>query len=343
MDISSLSEFAFGEEGKGPPKKKQKTAKKSGGGSTKKEKKAAKASDAGSGDSDPLQLKPLFEGGETWYPLLKSTIERQKDAAKFIGPSRDKSIVPVRQLTFQALKPNPPEKWKVVIFGQSPYPRLESATGIAMFDNTFHQWKMKRFGQVTSMRCIIKSALGWKFKTPRSTPVKDMRVILRREKIVEPPEWFTSILAQGCLLLNAALTASNDKSLYVGAHAKFWEPVVHRIVEEILRAKQKAEDPQCKGLVFAWWGTKALRIRKQIDSMLTSVYKDVPVRHVIHCNPAAMGDAFCSGNHFGDVNMRLEALGMKPIDWLPAKGWDAGLSEEKEGLCRRAHTNDSMI
>ena len=38
--------------------------------------------------------------------LLKPVIERQRDAASFIGPQRDKSIVPVRELTFQALKPN---------------------------------------------------------------------------------------------------------------------------------------------------------------------------------------------------------------------------------------------
>lgn len=59
---------------------------------------------------DPLSLDPLFDGGgEPWLPLLKPTLERQSDAATFIGPARDKSIVPVRELTFQALKPNPPE------------------------------------------------------------------------------------------------------------------------------------------------------------------------------------------------------------------------------------------
>lgn len=31
-----------------------------------------------------------------------------------------------------------------MVFGQNPYPRPESATGIAMFDNTFHHWKDSR-------------------------------------------------------------------------------------------------------------------------------------------------------------------------------------------------------
>jgi hypothetical protein len=87
---------------------------------------------------DPLALTELFAGGgEPWQPLLQGTIEGLPGAENFIGPKRDKHIVPVRELTFQALKPHPPERWKVVVFGQNPYPRVESATGIAMFDNTF--------------------------------------------------------------------------------------------------------------------------------------------------------------------------------------------------------------
>ena len=57
---------------------------------------------------DPLKLAELFQGGEAWLPLLKPVIEAQPDAATFIGPTRDPRIVPVRELTFQALKPNPP-------------------------------------------------------------------------------------------------------------------------------------------------------------------------------------------------------------------------------------------
>ena len=75
---------------------------------------------------DKLKLQPLFENAQgPWYSLLKKTIEEAPDAETFIGPSRSAAIVPVRELTFQALKPNRPENWKVVVFGQNPYPRLE--------------------------------------------------------------------------------------------------------------------------------------------------------------------------------------------------------------------------
>lgn len=121
--------------------------------------------------NDPLALAELFEGGgEPWLPVVKPVIEAQPDAASFIGPGRSPQVVPVRELTFQALKPNAPHKWKVVVFGQNPYPRPESATGIAMFDNTFHDWKDSQFGRVVSIRCIIKAAAMWKYGIARRPP-----------------------------------------------------------------------------------------------------------------------------------------------------------------------------
>ncbi|GAB3802649.1 uracil-DNA glycosylase family protein [Micromonospora zhanjiangensis] len=204
---------------------------------------------------DPLALTELFAGGgEPWLPLLKPVVERQPNAATFIGPGRGPNVVPVRELTFQALKPHPPEKWKVVVFGQNPYPRPESATGIAMFDNTFHNWQDSQFGRVVSIRCIIKAAAMWKYGIPKRTPIADIRALLRKNDTVQPPEWFQAMLTQGVLLLNAALTASSDGALATDQHTGFWRPVVERLIEEILRAKQHATDEADRGVVFAWWG-----------------------------------------------------------------------------------------
>ncbi|WP_283138852.1 ADP-ribosyltransferase domain-containing protein [Rhizohabitans arisaemae] len=271
--------------------------------------------------NDPLALAELFKGGgEPWLPLLKPVIEAQPDAATFIGPGRSPQVVPVRELTFQALKPNPPHKWKVVVFGQNPYPRAESATGIAMFDNTFHDWKDSQFGRVVSIRCIIKAAAMWKHGIPKKTPIADIRKLLKEHETVQPPEWFQAMLTQGVLLLNAALTASGDGAMATDRHTAFWRPVVEALIEEILSAKQNA-DVEDRGVVFAWWGAHA-RSLKSLVLRLQKKYPDVEVRHIDHPNPAAQGDIFCDGNHFADVNMALNALGADEIDWLPSKGWD---------------------
>lgn len=276
--------------------------------------------------SDPLALAELFKGGgEPWLPLLKPVIEAQPDAAAFIGPGRSPEVVPVRELTFQALKPNAPHKWKVVVFGQNPYPRPESATGIAMFDNTFHDWKDSQFGRVVSIRCIIKAAAMWKYGIPKKTPIADIRALLKKQGTVQPPEWFQAMLTQGVLLLNAALTASSDGTVATDRHTGFWRPVAERIVEEILRAKRDA-DEEDRGVVFAWWGAHA-RSLKRVVLELQKKYPEVEVRHIDHPNPAAQGDIFCDGDHFEMVNEALASLGADGIDWLPSTGWNEPTAE----------------
>ncbi|MDI9889464.1 ADP-ribosyltransferase domain-containing protein [Streptomyces sp. HNM0645] len=276
---------------------------------------------APSGPNDPLALSELFEGGaEPWLPLLRPVIEAQPDAAEFIGPSRRPEVVPVRELTFQALKPNAPHKWKVVVFGQNPYPRPESATGIAMFDNTFHDWRDSQFGRVVSIRCLIKAAAMWKYGIPKKTPIADVRALLKKHDTVQPPEWFQAMLTQGVLLLNAALTADSDGAIGTDRHTRFWRPVAERIVEEILKAKQTA-DEEDRGVVFAWWGAHA-RSLKKVVLKLQKKYPEVDIRHIDHANPAAQGDIFCDGDHLGTVNAALTSLGADEIDWLPSTGWN---------------------
>ncbi|MEE1800961.1 ADP-ribosyltransferase domain-containing protein [Streptomyces sp. JV176] len=278
------------------------------------------------GPNDPLALAELFKGGgEPWLPLLKPVIEAQPEAASFIGPGRSPEVVPVRELTFQALKPNAPHQWKVVVFGQNPYPRPESATGIAMFDNTFHGWQDSQFGRVVSVRCIIKAAAMWKYGIPKKTPIADIRALLKKQDTVQPPEWFQAMLTQGVLLLNAALTASGDGAIDTNQHTRFWRPVAERIVEEILKAKQSA-DEEDRGVVFAWWGAHARSLKKVVLE-IQKKYPDVEVRHIDHANPAAQGDLFCDGDHFGTVNEALASLGADEIDWLPSTGWNKRAEE----------------
>ncbi|WP_424210614.1 ADP-ribosyltransferase domain-containing protein [Streptomyces sp. BI20] len=271
---------------------------------------------------DPLKLAELFAGGgEPWAEVLRPVIEGRPGAAEFIGPERGAEVVPVRELTFQALKPLPAHKWRVVVFGQNPYPRPESATGIAMFDNTFTDWKDSRFGRVVSIRCLIKAAAMWKYGIPKKTPVGEVRALLAKEDTVRPPEWFQAMLTQGVLLLNASLTAGTGGTSDIDRHTAFWRPVAERVVEEILRAKRDgpAED---RGVVFAWWGAHA-RGLKSVVTRLQRAYPEVEVRHVDHANPAAQGDLFCEGDPLGSLNEALVSVGGDPIDWLPSVGWDA--------------------
>ena len=147
----------------------------------------------------------------------------------------------------------------------------------------------------------------WKYGIPKKTPIADIRALLKKQDTVQPPEWFQAMLTQGVLLLNASLTASSDGAMATDQHTAFWRPVVERIVEEILRAKQNAEEED-RGVVFAWWGAHA-RSLKNVVLRLQKRYPDVEVRHIDHPNPAAQGDIFCEGEHFATVNAALTSLG----------------------------------
>ncbi|MFD0346144.1 hypothetical protein ACFQ0M_08810 [Kitasatospora aburaviensis] len=195
-----------------------------------------------------------------------------------------------------------------------------------MFDNTFHDWKDSQFGRVVSIRCIIKAAAMWKYGIVKKTPIADVRALLKERETVQPPEWFQAMLTQGVLLLNAALTAGSDGSTGTDRHTAFWRPVAERIVEEILKAKQDAAEED-RGVVFAWWGAHA-RSLKKVVLKLQEKYPAVEVRHIDHANPAAQGDIFCDGDHFGTVNAALASLGADGIDWLPSTGWNERAAEE---------------
>ncbi len=201
-----------------------------------------------------------------------------------------------------------------------------------MFDNTFSHWKDSQFGKVTSIRCIIKAAAMTRYGIPKATPIADIRARLAKENAVQPPEWFQAMLTQGVLLMNAALTASADAARSdadaIARHTAFWRPVVERIVEEILAAKQGAA-PEDRGVVFAWWGAHARSLRATVERMQKK-YPGVTVEHIDHPNPAAQGDIFCDNDHFGTVNKALKSLGMGPIDWLPSVGWDKGAKAQVE-------------
>ncbi|MBI5513436.1 MAG: uracil-DNA glycosylase [Deltaproteobacteria bacterium] len=268
--------------------------------------------------ADPHELQSLFKGGaEPWWDTLGPVLAKNPQGGRFLGPARDKRMVPVRELTFQALKANPPERWRVVVFGQNPYPRVESATGIAMFDNAIKSWKDPRFPQVASLTNLLRAALHWRHKTPPDLDPFQLPALLEEHQVVPPAEWFQALLAQGVLLLNASLTAGGGVALE--AHTAFWRPVIEAVTHGILKARHEAPEAD-RGVVFAWWGVHARALRPMVEG-LERRFPLARVRHLDHWNPAARDGRFCHGNHFHAVNTALLSVGAPRVGWLPTPGW----------------------
>jgi hypothetical protein len=120
-------------------------------------------------------------------------------------------------------------------------------------------------------------------------------------KLAERPEWHGAALL--CLVV---LTALHAFYRWLSSGRPWAGELLAAPMRSVLRA----------GVVFAWWGSHAKALRTLVEK-LEKRFPAVAVRHVDHCNPAAMGDAFCNGDHFGAINQALAGLSIAPIDWLP--------------------------
>jgi hypothetical protein len=90
---------------------------------------------------------------EAWAEALRPALE-EAEIESFLGGCR--SVLPPPEMLLQALKPASPADVKTVVFGLAPYPRAESACGIALFDAALTSWEDSKFGKVVSMRNMVK-------------------------------------------------------------------------------------------------------------------------------------------------------------------------------------------
>lgn len=200
---------------------------------------------------------------------------------------------------------------------------MQSATGIALFDNDFKTWESPKFGVASSMRCLIKAAAMSEHGVSKDTKVSQLRAHLKEKNIVSPPEWFRSMLSQGTLLMNTALT-TGGLTLSKTDHSSFWNPVVSKIIEHILIEKASLSDEDDRrSITFLWWGADATRSKRSFQWVFSKFSDIVPINHLHWFNPAAQGDKFCGGDvpHLTAVNDVLHKSGQKKINWLPSKTW----------------------
>ena len=154
-----------------------------------------------------------------------------------------------------------PEEFSVVIFGQDPYPREASATGIAFYDGEVKSWNDKLS---PSQRNIIKSALMSNNMVTASANVATLRKTMASHNVLSPPEWFEYTMNNGVLWLNTALTFSGKEKVALDRHTKFWAPIVEEIVKAILVEKSNSSDPAQKKIVFALWGGNAQKLAPMV-------------------------------------------------------------------------------
>ena len=244
---------------------------------------------------------------------------------------------------FKALDDLPPEKVRVVIFGNDPYTRIAQATGRSFEQGDLVNWArdIRTKGRVSpSMQTIVAAAAATAAANgryelcntrmlydepaapkepaadaPHAQPIWFAHVALALGlddgviKLPPPTRIFKYWADQGVLWLNRTLTYTKWDTNQRDSHRRFWEPFTNRMLE--LLVGQGADHP----IVFALWGESAKQLDGVIRKLATRLkVKQTAVRTCKSGHPQWVAGYFQHGNPLVAVNKAIGRSG-KPISW----------------------------
>jgi len=153
----------------------------------------------------------------------------------------------------------PMDQVNYVLFGESPYPRRESANGYAFWDATVNElWSptglSKKVNRATSLRNILKMLLiAEGMLSPQDTGQEAIAIINKQTLVQTNQAFFTNLLQHGFLLLNASLVLHRQ---HPKDDAKAWLPFITQVLHGLLQKR-----PQIKLILLG-------RIAKEIDKII---------------------------------------------------------------------------
>jgi uracil-DNA glycosylase len=136
------------------------------------------------------------------------------------------------------------DKINYILFGESPYPRGESANGYAFWDAAVTDiWSStglsKRVNRATSLRNIIKMLLVAEGLLKPETTTQDEIIKLDKTLFVKTNQaLFTNFLNHGFLLLNASLVL---RPTAVKKDAIAWQPFLQHVLHFLLQKKTRVQ------------------------------------------------------------------------------------------------------
>lgn len=168
-----------------------------------------------------------------WQPFIEK-------ALTFMAPSylqqleetRDWLPGPQRLLAAFSL---PLNATRYILFGESPYPREQSANGYAFWDNAVSAiWSekglSKEVNRATSLRNWIKMLLLARGDLHDDFSQSAIAQLDKSPYVKTAAELFTGWMAKGLLLLNATLVFSEGKVNY---HARHWQPFLQSLLSQL--------------------------------------------------------------------------------------------------------------
>ncbi len=157
-----------------------------------------------------------------------------ESSAEYI-PSRDKFL--------SAFSSLPKDQVKYILFGQDPYPRVQSAIGYAFIDGAVEglfsdNGLSKPVNRATSLRNFMKMALVADGKLSDTDTSQPAIASLDKDDIIDTmTELRINFEKSGVLLLNTALVFTDKKESK--RHVKAWKGFVETLLSEMIKQQPR--------------------------------------------------------------------------------------------------------
>ena len=232
-------------------------------------------------------------------------------------PRRADEVVPAAMHMTRAFDSLTPAAVKVVVLGQDPYPRNESATGRAFEDGAWNGTGCET--EASSLKRLLQSAaacqrpdLGISEEADDWARIWDA---IGAGDLAAPvmPRYFNDLAEQGVLCVNAAWTFTGPARAHLDVHLKLWKPVVHHLLLELIR-RQDGEP-----VVFLQLGRKACDRVRSVTWRHLRANPENNLKTVYCAHPTAWTGRtyFDYENPLTRVNQALAELGAGEVRWWP--------------------------
>jgi uracil-DNA glycosylase len=183
-----------------------------------------------------LSLKAVHP---SWLPLFEPAL-RALDPAYLQEIVHENNWLPGPQCIFNAFSLPLPDV-KYILFGESPYPRAQSANGFAFWDNAVTEIWTKTglsvaVNRATSLRNIVKMLLiAEGVLSPSCLTQETIAKIDKSPYVKTLADLFNNFQKRGFLLLNASLVFRPKQ---VRNDATAWRPFTAKLMEELLKLRR---------------------------------------------------------------------------------------------------------
>lgn len=185
---------------------------------------------------DKLKTEILSKVHPQWLPLVKNSLDAMD--SHYLNELADSDWLPGKKALLNAFS-QPLTATTTILFGESPYPRAESANGYAFWDGRVGSiWSdtglSKEVNRATSLRNMIKMLLLARGDLSNDFSQHAIALVDKTRLVKNLSQLFNNFINNGIMLLNASLVLSSHKVAY---DAKHWQVFMDSLLQQLTEVK----------------------------------------------------------------------------------------------------------